>query len=99
MGIHLEDYMLPCLNKRIFGLDCPGCGFQRALVLVFKGDFTEAFHLYPAVYSLLILFTFFLLNIKFKFTKGKKIITKLAFVNLIVITASYLIKMKPIFIN
>ncbi|MBT6029840.1 MAG: DUF2752 domain-containing protein, partial [Crocinitomicaceae bacterium] len=26
-----EDWMLPCLYKKVSGLDCPGCGFQRSL--------------------------------------------------------------------
>ncbi|MGS0524465.1 DUF2752 domain-containing protein [Zobellia nedashkovskayae] len=31
--------MLPCLNKKLFGIDCPGCGLQRSIVLFFKGRF------------------------------------------------------------
>lgn len=99
MGFEIEDFMIPCLNKYLFGLDCPGCGIQRALVLVCKGNFIEAYNLYPAIYTLLLLFVFFLLNLKFKFAKGKKIIINLAFINVVIVIVSYIIKMKPIFIN
>ena len=49
--MNLEDFMLPCPTKKIFGVDCFGCGAQRAIALVFEGRFAEAFHLFPAVYT------------------------------------------------
>jgi hypothetical protein len=51
----LETYMLPCLNKKIFGVDCLGCGMQRSISLLLKGDFVAAFYMYPAIYPLLLL--------------------------------------------
>lgn len=94
-----NDYLLPCLNKSLFGIDCPGCGLQRALVSVFKGEFKEAFFLFPAVYTLLILFIFFLINLRYKFINGQKIIIKLAAINVLIIVVSYIIKIKPLLIN
>jgi hypothetical protein len=44
----LEDYMIPCMNKKLFGVECMGCGTQRALVLLLKGDFVAAFHMFPS---------------------------------------------------
>ena len=85
--------MLPCLNKKMFGIDCLGCGFQRSLLLLFKGDFIEAFYMYPAVYSLIILFVFIIINFKMKFKNSKNIITTLTIVNIIIIVGSYAIKM------
>ena len=46
----MEDLLLPCLNKQIFGLDCYGCGGQRALLMVFNGDFAAAYRMFPAIY-------------------------------------------------
>jgi len=64
-----EDYMLPCLNKKLLGIDCMGCGLQRSIVLIFSGNFVEAFNMYPPIYPLLILLLFliidFFLNIKY----------------------------------
>ena len=54
----LEDYMLPCLNKELFGVECPGCGLQRAVAMLLQGDFSGAFYMYPAIYTLLLLFGF-----------------------------------------
>jgi hypothetical protein len=95
--LNLENYMLPCLNKKLFGLDCLGCGFQRSLVHVIKGDFVAAFNVYPAIYTLILMAIFLILNLKFKFKSGKKIIIIFAIINVLIIITSYFIKMKPIF--
>ena len=39
----IDDYMLPCLNKSIFGKECMGCGIQRSVVQISKGNFIDAF--------------------------------------------------------
>jgi hypothetical protein len=46
--------MIPCVSKTLFGVDCLGCGFQRGLLLLLKGDFIAAFQMYPALYAVLI---------------------------------------------
>jgi hypothetical protein len=89
--------MLPCLNKKLFGLDCLGCGFQRSLLHVIKGDFVAAFNVYPAIYTLIIMAIFLILNLKFKFKSSKKIIIIFVIINILIIITSYFIKMKPIF--
>ncbi|RUT71908.1 DUF2752 domain-containing protein [Flavobacterium cupreum] len=56
--MNLEKFMLPCLFKTLFGIECLGCGFQRALFLLFQGEFSAAFQMYPALYSTLIFLGF-----------------------------------------
>lgn len=92
MNFNLEDYMLPCLSKTFFGLECLGCGFQRSFLLLIHGDFIAAFKMYPAIYTLLSLFIFVLINFKIKYKHSKKIISKLAYLNLTIMIVSYLIK-------
>ena len=91
--LQAEDYMLPCLNKKMFGIDCLGCGMQRALMLLLKGEFVEAFKMYPAIYTLIILALFILVNFKMKFKNSKRIIITLAAINIVIIVVSYVIKM------
>ncbi|CAM3498280.1 DUF2752 domain-containing protein [Flavobacterium gelidilacus] len=50
----MEEYMVPCMNKSIFGIDCMGCGTQRSLALLLDGEFIEAFKMFPAIYTLLL---------------------------------------------
>ena len=51
----LENFMLPCFTKQIIGIDCPGCGLQRSALFLLKGEFWNAFHMYPAIYPMLLL--------------------------------------------
>lgn len=84
--------MLPCLNKKLLGVDCMGCGIQRALALIFKGEFIAAFKMYPAIYSLITLFLFIGINFFFKFKHSNKIIGTLAILTVVTIITSYIIK-------
>jgi len=92
MFIQTEDYLIPCLNKKLFGVECLGCGFQRSVLYLLRGEFAEAFHLYPVIYTLLLFLIFIILNLKFKFKHRKKIIQILAIINILVIVISYIIK-------
>ncbi len=85
--------MLPCLNKKLFGFECMGCGLQRAVALVFQGEFMAAFKMYPAVYSLIVLFFCIGINVFFKFKHSNKIIGVLAIITVTTIVASYVIKL------
>lgn len=85
--------MLPCLNKKLFGIECLGCGMQRATAFLFEGEFIAAFKSYPAIYTLilLVLFLVFNLTVKFKFDNFIKI--SLIILNVLIIVVSYAIKM------
>jgi len=91
--VSLEDFMIPCLNKKLFGFDCPGCGIQRAIAFLFQGDFIAAFKMYPAIYTLLFFGSFILLNRKMNFKHAQRIILILAILNVFIILGSYIIKM------
>lgn len=90
--LKIEDYMLPCMWKKHFGIECMGCGIQRAIALIFKGEFVAAFYMYPAIYTLIGLFAFLLLHLKFKFKNGHNIILGLFILNICIIVISYFIK-------
>lgn len=88
----LDDYMLPCLNKTLFGVECPGCGMQRSLALVVHGQFSAAYHMYPAIYTLFILALFLLFNLFVKFKHDYKIKMGLIILNVIIVVVSYVFK-------
>lgn len=96
MILSLEDYMLPCLNKKLFGLDCLGCGIQRSFIHLINGEFTDAFYMYPAIYTLILFAFFYIINLKFKFKFSRKIIITFATINVLIIVTSYFIKMRHI---
>jgi len=90
--VALEKYMIPCLFKTLFGFDCLGCGFQRALFLLFKGDFLTAYKTYPAVFSMLLFFGFIGLHFLDKSKNYKKIIWIAAIVNITFVLGGYYYK-------
>lgn len=85
--------MIPCFTKKIFGIDCPGCGTQRALVMVFKGEFMNAFHMFPAIYTTILFFCFIGLNFVDKSRNYHKIIISLAIINAIIMLTSFIYKL------
>jgi hypothetical protein len=88
-----EDYMIPCLNKKLFGFECLGCGLQRSVALLFRGEFIEAFKMYPAVFTLIPLFILIGINIFYKFKNAIRIINILAIATVSIIIVSYIIKL------
>ena len=87
-----EDFMVPCLSKQLFDFECFGCGLQRSVYLLFRGEFIAAFKMYPAIYPLIVLFFFIGANMFFKFKQSTKIINILALITIATIIISYLIK-------
>ncbi|WP_199185110.1 DUF2752 domain-containing protein [Aquimarina sp. I32.4] len=85
--------MLPCLNKKLLGIDCLGCGMQRSIVLFAKGEFVVAFHMYPAIYPLFILLLFICFNFFIPFKNDRIIKLGLIIISVLTIIISYIIKM------
>ncbi|MDP4586594.1 MAG: DUF2752 domain-containing protein [Flavobacteriales bacterium] len=50
----LSSWMIPCPSKKLLGIECPGCGTQRALELFFTQSPIEAIAFYPPILPLLI---------------------------------------------
>ncbi len=88
----LENHLLPCLSKTLFGFECLGCGLQRSFVFLIQGEFWNAFKMYPAIYTLFAFVIFVIFNWLHKVENAKKIISKLAYLNLIVIILNYFLK-------
>ncbi len=87
-----EEYMLPCLNKKLFGIECMGCGMQRSAYLIIKGEFIDAFYMYPAIYTLILLLFLIILSLFYKFKNQQKIINILAIASVSIIIISFIIK-------
>jgi len=85
--------MLPCLNKKIFGFDCMGCGMQRSTLLVFKGEFIAAFKMYPAIFTLIPLAILIITKLFYRNEIINKVINYLAIISVIIIIFSFLIKL------
>jgi len=88
-----ERFMLPCLSKQMFGVECPGCGLQRSIVLLFQGDLVASFQIYPALFPMMALFGFLALNRFVFFKKSNTITIGLAGLTVFSILANYALKL------
>lgn len=88
----MVEHMLPCMNKQLFGVECPGCGTQRAIAFLLEGEFWEAFKMFPAIYTLGIFFIFLALHLLDKKRNYYKLVIASAILNGAVILIAYFIK-------
>jgi hypothetical protein len=53
------SYFLTCPSKKWAGIECPGCGMQRSLYSIYKGDVSASWHYNPGgiPFALLLVFT------------------------------------------
>lgn len=88
-----ESDMLPCLSKQILGMECPGCGLQRAIALLLQGQVWESFLMYPGLFPMLVFFAFAGSNHFLKLRKGFLITSILGVLSAGVILINFLIKL------
>lgn len=89
----LKDYMLPCFSKQLFGMDCPGCGLQRSVLLLFNGEFFAAFKMYPAIYTLIALFGVIIINQVISIKYCSKLIIGLSISSVALILINFIFKL------
>ena len=92
-----ESWMLPCVSKKITGMDCPGCGIQRSISFLMKGEFIDSFLMYPGLLPIIALFSFLILDIFVSIKNSEKIKLFLTFFTLGTVLISYAIKMTFIY--
>ena len=88
----MEEHMLPCMNKQLFGVECPGCGTQRAIAFLLEGEFWEAFKMFPAIYTLGLFFILLALHLLDKKRNYARLVIASAILNGAVILIAYFIK-------
>ncbi len=88
-----ERYMIPCMSKKFLGIECMGCGTQRALVLVFEGEFVAAFKMFPPIYTTILFFVFVGLHFLDKSRNYHKLIIGFGIMNALIMITAYIFKM------
>jgi hypothetical protein len=76
----LQNHLLPCPFKYITGIDCPGCGFQRAIITLFQGHLRNSFLLYPPTIPLLLFFAYGIADAFFKLDNKNNTLKKSLFI-------------------
>lgn len=89
----LETHQLSCWIKSVTGIECPGCGMQRAILLLVKGDILASFRIYPGLFPLLLFFILAILKICGIKKIQSELLKIMGFVCLATILISYLLKL------
>jgi hypothetical protein len=88
----LEANMLSCPSRKYLHIECPGCGLQRSILLLLKGDLRASLQMYPAAIPMLALFLYTALHIKYGFRHGAAVIKYLTIGVAILIAVFYIYK-------
>lgn len=88
----LEAHMQPCIYRQFIGIECPGCGFQRALIALLKGNLLESIRLFPGLIPLIFLFAFLILHLIFNFKRGADILKYVFIGDMAIIIIDYIIR-------
>lgn len=88
----LSRHLLSCPFKQFFHVDCPGCGLQRSIIALLRGDIATSFQLYPPTIPIIGLFVFSMIHLKFDLKNGAFFIKLLYIFISIVIVINYIYK-------
>ncbi|MEP6746090.1 MAG: DUF2752 domain-containing protein [Bacteroidota bacterium] len=88
----MEKHMAACPSKKYLGMECPGCGLQRSLIALLKGEPVTSFKMYAATIPIILMLLFLLLHIKNKYAKGAAILQGFYLFCAAVIVAQYVYK-------
>lgn len=88
----LEHHLLPCPTKLFFGIECPGCGMQRSIIELLRGNFLESIKLYPPLIPLIILLVLLVINLKVNSLVLQKVLKYFFIAEAIIIFINYILK-------
>ncbi|WP_353958916.1 DUF2752 domain-containing protein [Pedobacter aquatilis] len=89
----LQNHLIPCPIKTLTHLDCPGCGFQRSVILLFQGNFQQSWELYPPAIPLILVFISAFIIQKFPFAKSPIVLKSMIIIVGNFVLICYLYKM------
>ncbi|MEI6348627.1 MAG: DUF2752 domain-containing protein [Bacteroidota bacterium] len=89
----LENHLMPCPYKHYLGIDCPGCGMQRSIIELLKGNLWESIVTYPPLIPMAIMIIYLFLHLFFKFKRGAQIVKYMFIFVAIIVTINYISKL------
>lgn len=89
----LEQHLLPCAYKMLFGIECPVCGFQRSFLALLKGELRESFFLYPPLVPVLVLFLLLGLFLVTQKMVAQRVMVTYAWSVLAIVLINYIVKL------
>ena len=78
-------------------MECPGCGMQRSILELLRGNFVESFKLYPALLPIMFTFVFLGLHLKNKYTNGASVLRYSYIFSTAVVVIAFIVKQVHLF--
>lgn len=88
----LEQHLFPCFFKSHFGIECPGCGSQRAFIALLKGNLSESLHYHAAIIPFIVTILALLVQLKIKHVNGGKWVMWCFIVTTTITVAQYVLR-------
>jgi hypothetical protein len=88
----MERHLLICPSKKFLHIDCPGCGLQRSMIALLKGDLVSSLQFYPATIPILSTMLFLILHLRNQYQNGALILTRLYVFCMAIILINYVYK-------
>jgi hypothetical protein len=88
----LEQHMLRCPSKKWMLIDCPGCGLQRSVIALLKGEILDSFRIYPPGIMVLATILILILHLIFRFQNGAAILKVFYIVTTVAVLVNYIYK-------
>jgi hypothetical protein len=89
----LESHQGSCSFREHAGIDCPGCGLQRSILALLRGDLGESFLQFPALLPLAAMFIFLGIHLVFKLKHGALVLKMFYISNVSIIVLHYIYKL------
>lgn len=89
----LEQNLLSCSFKSILGVECPGCGMQRAFIALIKGDVLLSLKMNASLIPFIITLFYTFLHLFIGFAKGARNIIIFFSFTVFVMLVNFVIKL------
>jgi hypothetical protein len=89
----LEQHLFSCSFKSFLGIECPGCGTQRAFIALLKGDLFLSLRLNASLIPFLLTVFYTILHLRFQFKEGARTIVYSFSFTVAVMVVNFVIKL------
>ncbi|MFO7721818.1 MAG: DUF2752 domain-containing protein [Bacteroidales bacterium] len=89
----LEHNAMACYYQKYLGVQCPGCGMQRSMAELLRGNLASSIELFPALIPVIFMVAFLVAHIIFRFRNGAAILKYTFIGNAGIIMTTWVIRM------
>ncbi len=88
----LEQHLFTCSYKSFLGVECPGCGMQRALIALLRGDLILSLKMNASLIPFLFTFFYTIIHLTIGFNNGARNIVWFFSITVAVMVVNFVLK-------